>query len=305
MQSVKLLLALLVGAAIGYFVGKSTTPATVTTTDTVAITPSKPIASTSSSTSTVPVDTIKDLVAKTTVEDTIAEVEPIEKTVEPLPTKPTPPIASNNPRVLPRIKMGISDKKISEILSIISANLEAKKLAYKPSLLQDCSGIFHQLKDSLQVRLPALKASATYEYPSPNIARSSRQIANWYHERRNLIIVEDAIASQESIRPGTVLFFGKSGKKYKNITIEQLTDRDNNFTSNGIISHVAIVTNVVLDENGKIKYYTMMHGRNSKKHAARTDSKEVQSKFTKGLPPFGYWSKQLVAVANVATPKSS
>lgn len=202
---------------------------------------------------------------------------------------------------LDRVDMGISDQKISSVLESISENLEKKKLAYASSKGQDCSGIFHQIKDSIQARLPGLRKNAGYQYPVYNQIRSSRQIANWFHEKGNLMIVEDAVASKNSIRPGSVMFYGKPNKKYSNMTIDILTDRSNNFTSNGAIMHIAVVTSVRKDENGNVVDYTIMHGRNSRVHASRSGSKEVQSRNTKGLPAFGNWSQQWVAVANIAT----
>lgn len=230
--------------------------------------------------------------AKIVAEEAKKPVAPIEK--------PKTPAAIGE---LPRTKMGISDVKIGNVLTSISENLEAKRLAYISSQMQDCSGIFHQLKDSLQERLPSLADGGSYQYPSPKEARSSRQIADWYHENNNLLIVQDAMASRNSIRPGSVMFYGKSGKKFSNIDIDMLTDRDNNYTSNGAIQHIAVVTQVSTDENGNVLDYTIMHGRNSSVHASRSGSKAVQSLNTKGLPPFGNWKQQLVAIANIATPK--
>lgn len=205
--------------------------------------------------------------------------------------------------VLNRINTGISDRKIGEILSNIAENMEKKKLAYVSSKAQDCSGIYHQLKDSLQKRLPALAGSGSYQYPEYKNIRSSRQIADWYHKNGNLLIVEDPLASRNSIRPGSVMFYGKPNKKFKDMTIESLTDKNNNYTNNGAIMHIAVVTSVRTDEDGNVLEYTIMHGRNKRVHASRSGSKEVQSKRTKGLPAFGNWSQQWVAVANIMTTK--
>lgn len=241
------------------------------------------------------------------VEDArVAEEEAIKKIA--VEEKPVAPITkAKNPIVvgeLPRINMGVSDDKIGSVLSLVSENLEAKRLAYISTKMQDCSGIFHQLKDSLQQRLPGLaQGVGSFQYPSPMQARSSRQIADWYHKNNNLLIVEDAMASRNSIRPGSVMFYGKSGKKFSDIDIDMLTDRNNNFTSNGAIQHIAVVTTVKTDENGNVIEYTIMHGRNKSVHASRSGSKAVQSLRTKGLPPFGNWKQQLVAIANITTPK--
>jgi len=233
------------------------------------------------------------------VEDAIINTPEPEAIEEPEVTVP----ATTGAAVLARPNMGISDKKIGEILTSISENLEKKKLAYIISKGQDCSGIYHQIKDSIQKRLPALAKGPTYDYPEYKNIRSSRQIADWYYKKGNLLIVEDAIKSKNSIRPGSVMFFGKPNKKYSNITIDMLTDRKNNYTRNGAIMHIATVTHVTTDENGDVVNYTMMHGRNERVPASRSGSKEVQSKRKKGLPAFGNWSQQWVAVANIATKK--
>ncbi|MEM6799885.1 MAG: hypothetical protein AAF696_00700 [Bacteroidota bacterium] len=208
------------------------------------------------------------------------------------------PVLAAGAVTLPRLNMGISDDKISSILTSISENMEKQKLQYVSSKGQDCSGIYHKLKDSIQNRLPSL---AAYEYPKYNSVRSSRQIADWYHKNGNLLIVEDAMASRNSIRPGSVMFFGRPNKKYSNMDIDMLTDRNNNYTKNGAIMHIAVVTSVKTDAEGNVLEYTMMHGRNSRIHASRTGSKEKQSKRKPNLPPFGNWSQQWVAVANIAT----
>ena len=205
--------------------------------------------------------------------------------------------------------MGISDDKISKVLSAISKNMERKKLAYVSSLSQDCSGIYHQIKDSLQVRLPALRESATYHYPKYNTDRSSRQIADWYHKNNNLLIVKDPMASRNSIRPGSVMFFGRSGEIFRDLTIEKLTDSKNNYTKNGAIQHVAVVTSIKKDKEGNVKEYTMMHARYPEgPHASRSGSKEVQSNSAKNKAkvapyPFGHWTQQWVGIANIATPR--
>lgn len=238
-------------------------------------------------------------------ENVVATNQP--KAVEVKNNTPAPePLPTNNhagKAELERVNMGISDQKISLELEAIAKSLEAQKLEYIASKGQDCSGIFHRIKDSLQVRIPALSQNNNYQYPAFSSIRSSRQIADWYWKNNNLLIVEDAVASKNSIRPGSVLFFGKPNKRYSNMTIEQLTDKNNNYTSNGFIMHVAVVTTVKTDENNNVMEYTMMHGRNPGLPASRSGSKEVQSTRTPNLPPFGNWSQQLVAIANIATPK--
>ena len=197
----------------------------------------------------------------------------------------------------------ISDEKMSEILTSIAINLEANKLEYNNDLGHDASGIFHVIKDSLQSRVPDLAEGEKYIYPAFNRERITRQIADWYYKNDNLIIVEDALASRNSIRPGSVMFFGKSGETFENINIEILTDRNNNHSIDGAITHMAVVNEVSKDDEGNVIGYTMMHGRRPGRIASRSSSKEIQSVKTKGLPPFGNWKQQWVAMANIVTSK--
>ena len=285
-------LTLVIGLGIGYFTWNNSSPDVLTPKGAVVLPAS-------------PKEEIKEPIAVNVNEKPEKTPEP---EVEPEPEKPVEPIETVEPKPisrkgLPRTKMGISDKKIGEILSSISENLEAEKLIYDGSLMQDCSGIFHQVKDRLKERLPAL-AGAEYQYPSSKNVRNTRQIADWYYKNNNLLIVQDALASRNSIRPGSVMFFGDSGKTFKNIDIDMLTDRANNYTSNAAIEHIAVVTAVTTDAEGIVVDYTMMHGRSKGKIAKRTGSKEVQSTRTPNLPPFGHWKQQLVAIANIATPKT-
>ncbi len=196
-----------------------------------------------------------------------------------------------------------SDEKMSEVLTSIAENIEAQKLEYDIDLGHDASGIFHLIKDSLQSRVPMLAAGEKYIYPSFSPDRITRQIANWYYQNDNLLIVEDALASKNSIRPGSVMFFGKSDETFENINIEMLTDRENNFSTDGAIMHMAVVTAVKKDAEGNVISYTMMQGRRPGRIASRSESKEIQSPNTKGLPPFGNWKQQWVAMANIVTVK--
>lgn len=182
---------------------------------------------------------------------------------------------------------------VTSVLTEIAIKLESKKLVYSSELLQDNSGIVHQILDLMTDSFP----NRSVLQPDLSKFRSSRQIADWYYQQGKLNIIEDPIASRNLIRPGSVIFFGKSGKRYSNMDIDQLTDRKNNHSSTGIIAHVAIVTAVKNNENGDVAEYTMMHARNPRSFASRTGSKEVQSVSNQSLPPFGNWNQQWVAIA--------
>ena len=243
-----------------------------------------------------------------TLEDSsqlVEESEILETPVNSLPVKDIPEAKKKEATssFLPAVNSGISDQKISEVLMSISKNMEAQKLEYIIPKGQDCSGIYHRLKDSLQQRLPALRSGLEYVYPLYQKDRSSRQIADWYYRKGNFLIVEDPMQARNSIRPGSVMFFGKSGKHYEGMTIEQLTDRDNNYTPNGFIGHVAVVVDIRTDEKNNVTEYTMMHARRPGepiRYASMSGSKEVQSR-NHDLPKFGHWKQQWVGIANMVT----
>jgi hypothetical protein len=207
---------------------------------------------------------------------------------------------------------GLEDSKVtkefmSEQLEVISRNLEARKLAYVSSLGQDCSGIYHQIKDSLKARITAFADPDQYKFPTFEAQRSSRQIADWYYNNGNLHIVQDGLADRNKIKPGTVIFFGRTDESYSNIDIDLLTN-PGKFVHDGIkgkIMHIAVVTSVEKDDQGNVAKYTMMHGRNKRHPASRSSGNwdgpaSVGQKFKKF--PFGNWNQQWVALANMETP---
>lgn len=199
--------------------------------------------------------------------------------------------------------VGLSDQKMSEVLTAIAEKMESEKLEYDIDLGQDASGIFHKIKDQLQLQIPSLGDDQKYIYPEFNRDRITRQIADWYHHNGNLTLIENAMDSKNLIRPGAVMFFGKSDEAYKNINIDLLTDKKNNYSNEGAIAHMAVVTAVKKDDNGNVIEYTMMQGRRPGRVASRSSSKAIQSPNTKGLPPFGNWKQQWVAMANIITEK--
>lgn len=200
----------------------------------------------------------------------------------------------------------VSDAIMSEVLSSIADNIETEKLEYNSDLLQDASGIYHKIKNEFQKRMPTLSEGKSFQYPLSINVRTTRQIADWYFKNDNLLLVQDALTSRNNIRPGSVMFYGKSEESFQNINIDQLTDRKNNYTTNGIIQHIAVVTSVKKDQNGNVEEYTIMHGRRPGKIAFRSTSKEIQSTNTKGLPPYGNWKQQWVAIApTIYTPTNN
>ena len=243
-------------------------------------------------------------VAPTSSETTAEPMPPADDTTaQPAPETPEEAAPEEAAPAAPSTGLGtrsVSENKLTTVLETVAREMEAKNLAYVSSLGQDCSGIYHQIKDSIQARIPALRDPAKYHYPPFSPDRDSRQVALWYHRHNNLHIVQDALADANKIRPGSVMFYGQTEKTYNNPTIEQLTTR-------GVgIMHVAVVTSIETDDAGKLTAYTIMHGRNKKWPASRTGGNCDCPK--KGLHkqhvkfPFGNWNQAWVAVANIETP---
>ena len=229
-------------------------------------------------------------------------------------TTAAPPPPTEEPSPAPNTGSGglapheADEERLSVILDLIAQDLEAQQLEYRSDLGQDCSGIYHKIKDMVQRKMKELGDKSKYTYPSFSPDRNTREIAHWYHRHNNLHIVQDGLADRNLIRPGSVMFFGRTDESYSNLTIDMLTNpgvfRHDAATGKGKIYHVATVTKVERDEEGNVVQYTIMHGRNSKHTASRTggnwetccETGKMHQKF-----PFGNHNQQWVAVANIET----
>lgn len=216
----------------------------------------------------------------------------------------TPATPAGNTDDLPN--RTLSENKIGTQLIYISESITAQQLPYIVGgpALQDCSGIFLRITDSLKARIPALADKLKYTFPNANEHRSSRGIARWYHEHGNLHIVEDGKAEANRIHPGSVMFFANTDQHYSNMNIDLLAGPPSGVPK-GVIMHIATVVSVVKDDAGNVIKYTMMHGRNTKNPASASGGNcdcgattgKQHEKF-----PFGNWNQQWVAVANIETP---
>lgn len=256
----------------------------------------------------------------TTVPDSaVAQVDTPETTpasprtteeMAPLETNPPKPVVSENASGNGRLgERAVDEQRLADVLDLIAQDLEAQNLAYDRTIGQDCSGIYHKIKDQLQRKFSALGDKSKYTYPSFHPDRNTRQIANWYYLHNNLYIVKDAMADRNKIRPGSVMFFGRTDEKFNNPDIATLTNADvfqhDKAAGKGKIYHVGVVTKVEKDDAGNVVRYTLMHGRNTRHPASRTSGNydgpggygRAFQKF-----PFGNWNQQWVAVANIETP---
>ena len=146
--------------------------------------------------------------------------------------------------------------------------------------------------------LIALKAQCdNHEFPDPEEIRSTRNLAEWYHGRGELILVNDPLEKAALIKPGAVIFYGKPGvKPPAQFTAEDLY-REEVGQPQGLINHMGVVARIAPMPDGSIKEYFLFHGRSGTKPAAIT-----QFHKRTGNPPFGNGSEHIVAIARILNP---
>jgi len=162
-------------------------------------------------------------------------------------------------------------------------------LEYDASKLQDCSGIFHQVINQFQSDY-----CPNYNYPSVRQARQTRKIAQWYHRRGELILIDDPYEKSQLIKPGAVMFYGYQDKQYENFTAEDL------FVLGLGINHMGVVVAVIVDEQGQVVNYKLFHGRRPGYPSQITQFHRRQQR-RENYPPFGNGREQWVAIAPLVT----
>ncbi|MFK7810599.1 MAG: hypothetical protein AB8F74_22520 [Saprospiraceae bacterium] len=160
-------------------------------------------------------------------------------------------------------------------------------LKYRSSDTTDCSGIFHRV-------LFELKAFCSDAKLPPFSARSSRNLARWYHDHGTFNIIRNAAQSGDLITEGAVVFYGHGRGKSYDFSTMKITDLTN---GNSGINHVAIVTKVNR-ENGKLVSYELFHGRNKRKKSGITTAYLAHPRKAK-LPAYGHYDAPLLAVAQL------
>jgi hypothetical protein len=168
----------------------------------------------------------------------------------------------------------------------IATNLEAQNFEYASSNLADCSGMFHRVLKNLKKKCPS------HAYPKVNKYRDSRALAKWYQENKTLLLVNDALAQSDLIKPGAVLFYGYGGKNYQDFSAEDL------FVRGTGINHVGVVVEVTKNEQGEVESYRLFHGRNPKYTAGITDY-HLRKPTRDSYPPLGNGPEQWVAFAPI------
>ncbi len=192
----------------------------------------------------------------TTPEKKLATVE--KETVKEKETAPTLPTEKEEKTT----KFCLDKFELHAHLVQHSAALDAMKIPYSQANGTDCSGMFHKMLDSFKEQCP------NSAFPNMQNARSSRNIAQWYHDNGNLTIIKDPVASGQLIKPGAVMFYGYQDQTDKldrdALSMEILA------TQGKGVNHVAIVTEVT-EKDGAVKSYKIFHGRNPKYTAGVTE----------------------------------
>jgi WD40 repeat protein len=174
---------------------------------------------------------------------------------------------------------------LAEPVLEIAAAMEAEAILFDSEPLSDNSGIFHRFLQALKQRCPNI------EIPEVSLFRSSRDLARWYDQRGELVIIQDALQMAEVIKPGAVMFYGASDKLYNDFTLDKL------FSPDGI-SHIGVVVEVEKNEAGQVVNYKLFHGRSPGKIAGTTNYHRRQPS-RPNLPPLGNWNQQWVAFARM------
>lgn len=308
-NSVRTLIVLLAGAVMGaiggYLVGKNSQPAAdqLSVSNEMHVAPEEP---SSNETDTISLD---EIILVENTSDPEAEITPVTREVStdlteepsvtpaPLPTTPPPSTSGSFASIVPPNNQCFADDdELSLMLTLMAEQMERDSLWYdrnNPKKLQDCSGIFHRISKYVG------KKCKGYTYPTPNQARDSRTLSGWFHKNNNLILIEDPVASRNLIRPGSVLFFGGTGKHFQNMTVQQLSAP----YPDGIVEHIGVVTEVNKNESGDVTGYVMMHGRRPGVFAQRSHYHSIDPpRF--GFPALGNWNQQWIAIGYIMSPNS-
>ena len=180
----------------------------------------------------------------------------------------------------------------------IALAIQAQRLEYNGKALTDCSGIFHRFMKEMEKQYPE------YTYPSEEY-RSTRDLARWYHERRELKLIKNGLASDSVIKPGAVLFYGYRKTKYTHFTEEDL------FVHGSGINHMGVVVDVTRDDEGNVQSYRLFHGHGKSAVPAKGNTPRkpgTYASITKfhtheptraTYPPLGNGTEQWIAFARL------
>lgn len=205
---------------------------------------------------------------------------------------------------------------MADLLPNLAEGMVHQRIPYaqtSPDEWRDCSGNFLRLSSYVASACPAgldhLAAPpgiADYSPDGSNVtgleplARSSRDLARWYHEQGQFVPVwyddEASVVLDQYrylIKPGAVLWFARKRPVEAN-GLDQLFGRNIRETH---IRHVGTVVRVELDDEGQTVSYAMYHGRNRERLGSITD--DHRDRGTGGGPPFGNGDEYLVGIGTL------
>ncbi|MCA9733952.1 hypothetical protein KC799_17585 [candidate division KSB1 bacterium] len=170
----------------------------------------------------------------------------------------------------------------------IAASLEMDSLLYATEPLSDCSGIFHRVLKAMNERCP------DHTYPAVEDYRDTRDLARWYSEQEELILIQDALSSEDYLKPGAVLFYGQRDSVYTNFGVEELLQPKTG------INHMGVVVAVHKNEAGEVVQYELFHGHGSPgRTPASTTNYHLRVPTRPEYPVFGNGHEQWVAFAPI------
>lgn len=252
---------------------------------------------------------------------------------EEVPPPPPPPperVALDPHRHFAQCGAELAD--LQNVLTPLVDSLVAQKIPYTrqpANEWRDCSGNFLRLSSALAEacpdqapRLIAPPGVAPYVAGQDNAVpidlpyRSSRSVAAWYHDQSRFtpIFYDDApqvtdvpsqlLKHRELLRPGAVVWFSR-GRPQSAEGVDALFKK----TGTGShINHMAVVTEVMRDDDGNVVSYKMFHGhgradKGTPSSVTNRQFFEWPERFlangSKSYPPLGYWSQRLVGVGTI------
>ncbi len=197
---------------------------------------------------------------------------------------------------------------LGDNLTSVADQIERQRLLYDTKPNTDCSGIFHRAVAALGGRCPGS--------PMPGAdARDTRAIARWYADRGRLLWIDEPLQKDQLIRPGAVLFFGQSGRRYAATDL----GTPKMYARGQGIDHMGIVTRIERGSDGHVVRYWMLHGHGRKGQTAagvtstdyvdhdgktkyNNQHRSYVSRSSGPMPPYGNWDQHWVAVAPVLEP---
>lgn len=181
-----------------------------------------------------------------------------------------------------------SPVEIADEVSEIASHMEAQNYAYNAKPFTDVSGIYHRVMDSLSRRCP------NHSYPSPELYRDTRSIGRWYEELGAFVHITDPLNQDDLIKPGVVMFYGRSGTDPSALNREEL------FQYSGI-NHIGIVVKVETDKSGRVINYWLFHGIRPGKPAGITKYHQREFSGKSTFPAYGNGNAPWIGVAPLIT----